>query len=144
MRTHRPCVLSKVQVPRPVPKVTVASFLCLMALHRWWPVPLASPPADKPRSGPLGNFPISVCLPLRQRHISLLMELRGEQAAVVSHCALQTSEASIKLLGQKCLRGHGSHTTHPVPQVHVYVESEGKWREAKKGRIWGTRHCRLG
>ena len=40
--------------------------------------------------------------------------------------------------------GHGSHTTHPIPQVLVYVESEGKWREAKKGEIWGTRHCRLG
>ena len=69
------------------------------------------------------------------------MEPGGEQAAVVSHCALQTSEASIKLLGQKCPRGHGSHTTHPIPQVLVYVEREGKWREAKKR--WNLRNQTL-
>ena len=71
------------------------------------------------------------------------MGARGEQAAVVSHCALQTSEASIKLLGQKCPRGLCSQTSHPSPQVFVYVESEGKRRAAKKGEIQGTRHCRL-
>lgn len=71
------------------------------------------------------------------------MEARGERAAAVSHCALQTSEASIKLLGQKCLRGLGSHTTHPIPQVLVYMESEGKRRAAKKDEIQGIRRCRL-
>lgn len=63
------------------------------------------------------------------------MEPRGEQAAVLSHYALQTSEAFIKLLGQQCPRGRSSHTTHPVPQVLVYVESEEKRREAKQGEI---------
>lgn len=58
---------------------------------------------------------------------------RGGAAAVVSHCASQTPEASIKLLGQERSRGCGSRASHPSPRRGlVYVESGRKRREPKK------------
>lgn len=55
-------------------------------------------------------------------HVSLLMEAQKGRAAVVSHFALETSEAAIKLLGQKYPGGHSSHITHPIPPEALFMQ----------------------
>lgn len=131
MRTD--CILFRFWVLRPVPKATPAWHLCLLAPG--WPAicVFGLSPADKPLSGlSLQCSHLRVCLPLRLMHISLLMEAQRGRAAVVSHFALRTSEASIKLLGQKCLRACSLQPSTLPPKGLVYMESGGKLREPKK------------